>query len=256
MGAYLYFSSVREFMRTRRLIPWLLLGFAGMGLAVAWPYLNNQSSKADQYTSVSAMLVFHVLALASAIYSLAIISQEVEQKTIVYLLTRPVPRWLLLLSRYLASATVVALLGIFGAVLVSAGVYKGDLFSNPLLMKDIVALIFGAFSYGALFLLVSLLLNRAMIVCLLFAFGWETIVPNMPGEMYRLSVYSHVMAIADHPYSQTVSGPVSLASGSMGSSTITPGAAYVTLLVLTVVLIGMSAAWFTHFEYVPREDAE
>ncbi|HWA82668.1 MAG TPA: ABC transporter permease subunit [Fimbriimonadaceae bacterium] len=256
MGAYLYFSSVLEFIRAKRLIPWLLLAVAGMGLAVAWPFLNRQADRTDQYTTVSAMLVFHVLALASAIYSLSIVSQEVEQKTIVYLLTRPVPRWKLLLARYFASATVVALLGILGAVLVSFGVYKGGAFGNPLLVKDIVALIFGAFAYGALFLLVSLLLNRAMIICLLFAFGWETIVPNMPGEMYRLSVYTHVMAIADHPAAQTTPGPVSLASGSLTASTLTPGSAYVTLLVLGVVLLAMSAAWFTHFEYVPREDAE
>jgi ABC-2 type transport system permease protein len=256
LGSYLYFSSLREFLRARRVVVWIFLGFAGMLLAIAWPYLNPHTNRVDQYTSVSAMLVFHVMALASAIFSSAIVSQEVEQKTIVYLLTRPVTRWQLLLMRYLASATVVALLGILGAVLVSAGVYKAELFSNALLLKDILALIYGAFAYGALFLLVSLLINRAMIVCLLFAFGWEMIVPNMPGEMYRLSIYSYVMAIADHPSSQTTSGVVNLGAGILGSNTITPSTAYVTLVVATVILLTASAAWFTHFEYVPREDTE
>src|SRR5207253_480011 len=106
MESYLYFSSLREFLRFKRLVPWLLLAVLGMGLAILWPYLNKLSHPQDQYASVSEMLVFHVLALASAIFSTAIVGQEVEQKTIVYLLTRPVSRWKLLLARYLASATV------------------------------------------------------------------------------------------------------------------------------------------------------
>jgi len=256
MGSYLYFSTVQDFLRARRLFPWILLGIGGMLLAIAWRSLDRNSTQSGQYTSVISMLVFHVLALASAIFSTAIVSQEVEQKTIVYLLTRPIIRWKLLLYRYLASATVVALLGILGAVLVSIGVYQAQFLGNPLLMKDILALTIGAFAYGALFLLVSLLLNRAMIVCLLFAFGWETIVPNMPGEMYRLSVFSHIVAIADHPSTSSATDTAGGLGALLGVNALSPGTAIGTLAVMTVILLAMSAAWFTHFEYVPREDAE
>lgn len=256
MEVYLFTSALRDFLRLRRLVPWVLLGFAGMLLAIAWPYLNTRASAIDQYTSISSILVFHVLALASAIFSTAIVGQEVEQRTIVYLLTRPVSRWKLVIARYLAASTVVALLGILGAVLVSTGVYHLGGLSNPLLKNDVCALVAGAFSYGALFLLASLLINRAMIVCLLFAFGWETIVPNMPGEMYRLSVYSHLMAIADHPSSETTGGAVDAAAGVLSTNIISPATAYMTLIVMSGVLIVMSAAWFSRSEIVPREDAE
>lgn len=256
MGAYLYFSSLREFLRARRIAPWIALGLMGLALAAAWPYLNPRGNSTDRYTTVSSMLVFHVLALASAIFSTAIVSQEVEQKTIVYLLTRPVARWQLLTTRYLAASTVVALMGLLGALLVSAGVYHEGFLANPLLRKDLIALVFGAFAYGALFLFVSLLINRAMLVCLLFAFGWETIVPNMPGEMYRLSVYSHVMAIADRPTSQTTSGGMNFVSGTLSTNLITPGSGSVTLVVMAAALLAVSSLWFTRFEYVPREDAE
>jgi len=256
MESYLYASSLREFLRGRRLFPWLLLALAGMLLAFVWHYLDRLSSDVDRYTAVSQMLVFHVLALSSAIFSTAIVSQEVEQKTIVYLLTRPVTRWKLLLARYCASATVVSVLGILGAFLVSFGIYQGHPFTNTLLWRDVMSLIFGAFAYGALFLMVSLLINRAMIVCLLFAFGWETIVPKMPGEMYRLSIYSHILAIADHPSTQSNNPLVNLITGTFSANTITPAGAYITLFAVTVILTALSAAWFTHFEYVPREDAE
>src|ERR1043166_6556173 len=136
MGGYIFTSSLREFLRFRRLWPWIGLSFLGMVLAMVWPSLSRNATPADVYTAVSGMLLFHVLALSSAVYTTAVVSQEVEQKTIVYLLTRPIPRCELVIFRYLASVTVVALLGIASILLVSLATYRGQFLSNPLLAKD------------------------------------------------------------------------------------------------------------------------
>lgn len=258
MESYLYLSSLREFMRFKRTVIWIVMGLVGLLLGSLWHRLSESSTPTDQYTTVTGILTFHVLALASAIFTSAVVSQEVEQKTIVYLLTRPVARWKILLFRFLASVTAVAILSIFGVLCVSFGVYGNKLFSNALLLNDLLAVLFGAFAYGALFLLLSLLLNRSMIVCLLFAFGWETSVPRMPGEMYRLSIYSHLEAISQHPGLSTDSGsPIAnIISGGLGSNIIAPSTAYAILVILTVSLAAVSMMWFSRFEYVPREDAE
>lgn len=243
-------QALGDFLRFRRLLPWLLLGLFCLLLATLWPYLLPRSSPQERYASVSMILVFRLLALASAIFTTAIVSQEVEQRTIVYLLTRPIERWKLLLLRFAASVIVVAGLGILAAVLTSLGAGNG-----ALLLNDVKALILGAFAYGSLFLLISLLFNRSMIICLLFAFGWETSVPNMPGDLYRVSIFSHLQAVAQHP---SDSGPrfVDFVSGALGTNAISEGSAWVTLLILIVATLGLSAWWFSHFEYVPREDAE
>ncbi len=256
MDAYIFFSSLREYLRPKRIFPWILLAIGGFLLAAAWPSLNRNATSNESYIAVSEMLVFHVLALSSAIMTSAIVSQEVEQKTIVYLLTRPVSRWRLILFRYLASASVVAMLAIFGAICVGIGSFGLGFVGNRYFQHDLIALIVGALSYGALFLIISLVVNKAMMVCLLFAFGWETIVPNLPGEMYRLSIYSHIIGIADHPVKVDEMGGVSLATGGLSTNVITPGSGYVTMAVMVIVLIGLAAWWFTNFEYVPREDAE
>jgi len=256
MEGFLYFSSLKEFLRPGRLLPWIVLAFAAMALGVAWKHLDPNASQAEQYSNVAFILVFRLLALTSAVYTTAIVSQEVEQKTIVYLLTRPVPRWKLLVFRWLASVTAVFIVGAIGAVLLSAGVY-GSPSKNDLLTNDLWALFLGACAYGALFLLVSLAFNRAMIICLLFAFGWETSVPNMPGEIYYASIFSHLQSIAQHP-SPAQSGPkaLQLISGEMNANALSAKTSLPILLILTVVLVAISAWWFTHFEYVPREDAE
>lgn len=254
---YLLTSSLREFFRPKRLIIWIVVAFFGMGLAAVWPTLSPDSTKADQYSVVIEILTFHFLALSSAIFTTSVVSQEVEQKTIVYLLTRPIARWKILIFRYLASAVVVAALAILGAIFVSIGVYKGQAFSNPLLLRDLFAVVVGAFAYGAVFLLVSLLFNRAMIICLLYAFGWETSVPKMPGEMYRLSIYSHIQAISQHPAPSTDNNVVTrLLTASFSTNLISSSVAIATLILATVALVSVSSMWFSKFEYVPREDAE
>lgn len=254
MTMAIFSQALREYLRPRRVLPWLMLAMLCLLLAAVWSKLNAQALPVERYANVSSMLVFRLLALASAIFTTAIVSQEVEQRTIVYLLTRPVPRWRLLLTRYVASVITVTVVGVFAAVVTSIGAYGGGFMGNPLLGRDIVALTMGALSYGALFLFVSLLFNRALIICALFAFGWESSIPSLPGDMYRVSIYSYLQAIAAHPGNDQPN-VLSKLSGST-SSAITPTAAYVTLGILVVVLLALSSWWFTHFEYVPREDAE
>lgn len=255
MTSAIFGQAIREYLRPRRLAPWILLSGICLLLAFVWPQLDRTSKPMDQYAVVSSLLVFRLLALASAIFTTAIVTQEVEQRTIVYLLTRPVPRWILLSVRYIASVIVVGALAVFAALLTSFGAYKGGFLGNPLLMKDLIALLFGAFAYGAVFLFFSLLFNRALIVCLLFAFGWEAFLPNMPGQLNRLSVLSYLQGISQHPGEES-SGIMGLLMGTLGPNTLSPQTSYISLAVMVVVLLGLSAWWFTHFEFVPREDAE
>ena len=177
MESAIFTQALKEYLRAKRVLPWLFLSLLCFALSKYWSHLQEGATAAQAYGQVSSIMVFHIEALASAIFTTAIISQEVEQRTIVYLLTRPVPRWKLLVIRYLASALVVFGIGVFGAILTAIG--SGD---HSLLSKDIVALAVGAFAYGALFLMVSLLFNRAMIICLLYAFGWEISIPSLPGS--------------------------------------------------------------------------
>lgn len=256
MESYIFTSSLKEFTRARRLWPWLALCVLAALLAFVWQKLSPDASPADRYASVSSMIVFRMIALVSAIFATAIVSQEVEQKTIVYLLTRPVPRWKLVVFRFLAGALVVSVIGAIGALCVSLGAFNTGFLSNSLLVKDILAMVFAAFAYGALFLFVSLLFNRAMIICLIYAFGIETALPNLPGDISRLSIYSYLQAIAEHPSTSSPSQGLNLAAGDLGLNTLTASVAIPSLVILTAVCLGLSAYWFTKFEYVPREDAE
>jgi ABC-2 type transport system permease protein len=254
MELAIFSQALREYTRLKRVLPWLLFGVACMVLAYNWRFLVPGSPEVEQYSSVSQILVYRLIALVSAVYTTAIINQEVEQRTIVYLLTRPVPRWKLLLVRYLVSVLVVFGIAAVCAVLTSFGAFR-SLGGNPLLFNDLRALAVGALAYGALFLFISLIIHRAMIVCLLFAFGWETALPNLQGSMKQLSILTYLQAIGDHPEPDD-RGLLELISGLLGTNTVTPAQAYTTMGIMIVGLLALSAWWFTRHEYVPREDAE
>jgi ABC-2 type transport system permease protein len=254
MEQAIFAQAIREYLRVRRIFPWVLLAAFCMFVGFYWNSLQPGVSAEEAYSNVSSVFVYHILALASAIFTTAIISQEVEQKTVVYLLTRPVPRWKLLGLRYAAASLVVGIVGTLCSVGASLGAFHA-LSGNSLLMRDCIAMFVGAFAYGSLFLFVSLLFNRAMIICLLFAFGWETAVPNMPGQMYYLSIFSYLQGIAQHPSA----GPnklLALLTGSAGDNTLSSTTSYIAMGLMVVVMVVVSSLWFTNFEYLPREDAE
>lgn len=247
METAIFTQALTEYFRLRRISLWVVLCVLCAILALYWSKLQTSSTPEQTYTSVVSLMVFHIVALASAIFTTAIVSQEIEQRTIVYLLTRPVPRWKLLLVRYVASVVVVFFVGLVGILLTAAASHY-----YALVGKDLVAIFVGAMAYGALFLVVSLFFNRAMLICLLYAFGWETSVPNMPGEMFRLSVYSYMQGIAQHPASEMNSK----ANGLFAGASISPLNAWLVMIAAIVLLLGLGAFWFTTNEFVPREDAE
>ncbi len=255
MIGYLYVSALRDFMRPRRFFGWLILAVLLILAARGLSEVIRVREPIYQYGQISGAIVFRILALAAAIFSTAVIGQEVEQKTITYLLTRPIARWKVLLARTLAASTVTFVVGVMMAVGASIGVPDVGPF-NGVVLRDILALAVGALSYCALFTMVTLVINRAMIVCLIFAFGWEVAVPNMPGSTYYLSLNSYLTAIANRPEPPQRAGPFQFLSQQMATQGVSQMTAWIVISVLTVVLLSLAAWWFTRFEFVPREDTE
>lgn len=252
---FVYQSALKDFLRLKRLVIWVIVSI-GLGLiAVTWIRLNPALNRAEAYGQLSSTLVFHVLALISAIFASAVVGQEVEQRTIVYLLTRPISRGKLLVMRTLAAMTVVFGLSCIAAVCVAVGVFGLKGLTHALFLTDLKSLLLGAGAYTGMFVFVSLLLNRSMILTLLYAFGWETAVPNMPGDLDYLSIYSYMNVIADHPLTQT-RGLMGALSGQLGDTGPAQATAYPVLIGFALFGLFVGAMWFSHFEYLPREDAE
>ncbi|RYG79314.1 MAG: ABC transporter permease, partial [Alphaproteobacteria bacterium] len=186
-------SALREGLRPRRLVIAVLLTVLPALIGLLWRLLTPKADfvAAEVYDSLVVGLVFSfVLTIMSVTYGTGVVSQELEQRTIVYLLTRPLPRWRLLLGRFLVSAFIVAAISVLSTVLLALAVFEPRQLGSAGIASDLVALTLGAFVYGSLFLLLGTVVPRSLTWGLMFVFGWETWVPKLPGSFALISVMS------------------------------------------------------------------
>jgi ABC-2 type transport system permease protein len=133
-------------------------------------------------------------------YGTSLIADEVDDKTLTYLFTRPVQRGAVLVGKYLAYlvCTVLVVLPSIMVVyflIVPVGEISG---SFTLLLTDLGIMALGLAAYGALFALVGTILKRPLVVGLVFAFGWEQFAMLMPGYLRRFTLAFYLQGLVPH----------------------------------------------------------
>src|SRR3954467_1580327 len=152
------------------------------------------------------LFIRFIVPVLGVFYGTSLIADEVEDKTITYLFTRPIPRRAVLLGKFFAylACTVLLVLPsvmlVFFLIVSTGGGSIGGAF--PALVADLGMLAVGLASYGALFALVGTRLKRPLVVGLVFAFGWEPAVLLFPGYLKRLSVAYYLQALVKHEMPQ------------------------------------------------------
>ena len=147
-----------------------------------------------------------IVPLLGVFYGTALIADEVDDKTITYLFTRPIPRSAVVLGKYLAYLACTILLVLPSVMIVYflivpiSGGSIGEAF--PSLVADLGMLVVGLAAYGAVFALVGTRLKRPLVVGLVFAFGWEPTVLLFPGYLKRLTVAYYMQALVKHEMPQ------------------------------------------------------
>lgn len=147
-----------------------------------------------------------IIPVLGVFYGTALIADEVEDKTITYLFTRPIPRSAVLLGKFLAYLVCTVLLVLPSVILVFflivpiGGGSIGAAF--PPLVKDLGMLAIGLAAYGAVFALVGTRLKRPLVAGLVFSFGWEPAVLLFPGYLKRLTVAYYMQALVVHEMPQ------------------------------------------------------
>jgi hypothetical protein len=379
---FLFRTALRDMARVRRLLAAAALIALPALLALAWRFSAPDAYDAyDAYNTLASVLVYgFLLVILAVVFGTGVVTQEIEQKTVVYLLTRPVPRWRILLAKFAA-----ALVGIVVTTWLAAGLlafaafgmggaqtsdilrlpdvrnpvgliarlknrqdlvgtylrkrmrwWRGDRVAefdlskpvpghlehlivrqinstlrsdrqfydparfegvelrpetkrllaarptgrdlvrlNRLLLedafpeviqprptpvyslpRDLAILPVGAIAYGALFLLLATLLPRPLMAGLIFAFGWEAWVPNMPGNFQFVSVMTYLRILSPHPQppAETMELLQFLSGGN--HEAISTAAAWGALLGIIGIMLAAALVVFSLREYVPRDDAE
>ena len=229
---------------------------AALGLLWRMAPAGAEFAPERAYNALSGGMVFgFVLVILAVIFGTGVVSQELEQKTMVYLLTRPVPRWRILLAKFGGALVGITAASWLAALLLAGAVFGGGLF-HELVRRDLLILPVGALAYGAFFLLLATALNRPLIVGLGLAFGWETWAPQISGVFQRFSLMTYLRVLAPHEALQREDDPISMLSQMLNPEQISQSTAWWTLAITIALTLGLSLLLFSNREYAPRDDAE
>src|SRR6187431_3708676 len=115
-------------------------------------------------------------------YGTSLIADEIEDKTITYLFTRPIPRGAVMAGKYLAYLVCTIMVVLPSVMIVYFLIVPfGEIGASfRLLLVDLGIMALGLAAYGALFALVGTVLKRPLVGGLVFAFGWEQLAMLMP----------------------------------------------------------------------------
>lgn len=133
-----------------------------------------------------------VLPVIALVVGTGVLGSEVDDGTIVHILTKPLPRRAIILAKL---AVAVGVTAVTAAVpLFIAGVLAD---SVRLGLALAVGAVVGALAYSALFLLLSLLSKRPVLVGLAYILVWEGLLGNYLTGTRTFSIEQYVITIVD-----------------------------------------------------------
>ena len=203
----------------------------------------------DLYAVIIAIYyVRNVLPLAALFYATSLIADEVEGKTLTYLLTRPLRRPSILAGKFAAYLTTTLTFTLPATVitfflLATARGFAGIGAAVPELFRDMGVMALSLLAYGAFFTLLGVLLRRPMIPGLLFLFVWEMIA-NLPGYLPRFTLTAWLRSLLHHrPAEEGL-------SVLLQQQVLPAGESLAVLVGASLVFLGLSFWTFNQREYV------
>ena len=158
-----------------------------------------------------------IVPILGIFYGTSLIADEVEDKTITYLFTRPIPRRAVLLGKYFAYLVCTVLLAL------------------------------GLCVYGGLFAAVGAWIKRPVLVGLFFAFGWENFALALPGYLKHFTVAYYLQGLV--PQAMPNDSAVSLVQ-SIFREIPTLSESLIWMAVMEVGFLWLAARFVTRKEYV------
>jgi ABC-2 type transport system permease protein len=196
MTATLVTLALRSILNRRRTLLLGLIGALMVAIAVVARIVDASDSDMAEFAGrlLADFGLGVLLPLVAVIVATSVIGSELDDGTIVYVLAKPVPRILVVAIRALTAwlvVTVLVAVPIFAAGVIASG---GD---AGLGIAYAVAATAGALEYTAVFVALSLVTGRALVIGLAYVVVWEGVVAGLFAGTRIMSVRQHALAIGD-----------------------------------------------------------
>ncbi len=190
--------TLRQLLGQRRVL--FLAAVAALPLVAAIIYrASSGEAEAAEFAAevvLYGIIVTVLLPLTAVLLSTAALGSEIEDGTIVYLLSKPGERWRILAGKLLAAwgatTAIVVASALVGGVVALAGEDEWEILGG-----FVVALAVGSLAYSSLFLMLSLFTSRALLAGIAYAFIWEGVITNFAPGVQRFSIREYTASIAE-----------------------------------------------------------
>jgi ABC-2 type transport system permease protein len=217
------------------------------GLLADEKYIKDYAFLNYSRGTVIGMYLGFLLPLFTLAYGTGAIGSERESRTMIWLFTRPLPRWAIYLAKYLGVLPWCLLTSVGGFVIL--GLAGGQLGQRAIATYWPAAFA-GTIAFTALFHLIGSVFRRPTVVGLVYIFFFETLVANIPGSLKQISLNYYVKSLI---YSEAVEAIQSTSPENLDLyAPVDATTAWVTLLLATVVLNLVGMWLFSRLE--PQEE--
>lgn len=186
--------TLRALLGRRRTILMLLL--AGIPIVVGLIVRANGRGVPDVGSTLDGLVIRVVLPLVALVFGTAALGSELEDGTAVHLLTKPIRRSTIVLAKIAVAGTLTAAMLVPSTML--AGILLARPGSDPLETTYALAIgvLAGSYLYVAIFVALSIVTSRGLLIGLGYALIWEGILAGLLPGSQVFSVREYVRGIA------------------------------------------------------------
>jgi ABC-2 type transport system permease protein len=191
----IFWLSIHQLTGRWRIILVLLLAALPVGLAVIVHFAaKGDTSFNRDFTNIllDGMLIAGILPIVTMALATSAFGNELEDKTLGYLVLMPVPRWQIVLPKVLASLIICGPILLAGGVAATLLGFDGE--ARPAIAVA-VALGAGVLAYAAIFTWAGLVTTRALPFALVYVLLWEGVISSFIDGVNYLSVRGYTLAI-------------------------------------------------------------
>lgn len=185
--------SLRQLAGGKRI--WLMLVLAAIPLvfAVIFALVDSEATAAEFSDGLTnALIASTILPLVMLVLATAAFGNELEDRTLAYLVLKPIARWRIVLPKLFAPLLVGGLPVAFSGALATLIITDGDVGHAA---ATAAALLVGAVAYAALFTWAGLAVRHALPFGVAYIFVWEAALSSFLGGTRFLSVRQYTLAV-------------------------------------------------------------
>lgn len=191
--------TAHQLLGRRRAILIALLALIPVGVALLIRFAGDLDDGQAYETATDTIVGFVFLLLlpiGALVFGTSALGSEVEDGTVVYLLAHPIARWRVVVVKAVVASGATMLLTA-PAALLTALIILGGFDEESLWWAATVATLVGSIVYSTLFVGLSTVTSRALIIGLIYVFVWEAFITNLFSGTRWVSVREYVEGTAD-----------------------------------------------------------